>query len=199
MMKKKFKIGDIKVKRVEPQQLTDRLLLINLYFTQGLTLFIGLIWILLQKRNPIQVLNLPENTQFVAWGLGLAGVMLIVDFLLTYIVPEEVMDDGGINNLLFRGRPVWHIVLIAAIVAVCEELLFRGAIQYAFGPYWTSILFALIHVRYLRHWIPTGWVFLSSYGLGYIYIHTGSLWAPIVCHFVIDLFSGLVIRYRRES
>ncbi|MFE4710947.1 MULTISPECIES: CPBP family intramembrane glutamic endopeptidase [Paenibacillus] len=198
-MRKKFKIGDIKVKRVEPQQLTDRLLLLNLYITQGLTLFIGLIWILLQKRNPLQVINLPESTQFLYWGLGLAGLMLIVDFLMTYIVPEETMDDGGINDMLFRARPIWHIVLIAAMVAVCEEVLFRGAIQHAFGPYWTSILFALIHVRYLRHWIPTGWVFLSSYGLGYIYIHTGSLWAPILCHFVIDLFSGLVIRYRRES
>ncbi|MBT2288619.1 CPBP family intramembrane metalloprotease [Paenibacillus albidus] len=196
---KKFKFGEIKLKKVDPQQLTDRVLLLNLYITQGLTLIIGLIWILFQKRNPIQVLNFPENVQFVAWGLGLAGVMLIVDFFLTYIVPEDSMDDGGINEMLFRNRPVWHIVLIAAVVSVCEELLFRGAIQHAFGPYWTSILFAVIHIRYLRHWVPTGWVFLSSYGLGYIYIQSGTLWAPILCHFFIDLFSGLVIRYRRKS
>lgn len=196
---KKFKLGEVKLKKVSPEQLTDRMLLINLYVTQGLTLVIGLIWILLQRRNPIQLLNIPESAHFVAWGLGLAGVMLVVDFLLTFVVREETMDDGGINELLFGNRPVWHIVVIAAIVAVCEELLFRGAIQYAFGPYWTSILFALIHIRYLRHWIPTGWVFLSSYGLGYIYIMSGTLWAPIVCHFVIDLISGLVIRYRRQS
>lgn len=196
---KKFKLGEVKIKKVSPEQLTDRMLLINLYVTQGLTLVIGLIWILLQRRNPIQLLNIPESAHFVAWGLGLAGVMLVVDFLLTFVVREESMDDGGINELLFGNRPVWHIVVIAAIVAVCEELLFRGAIQYAFGPYWTSILFALIHIRYLRHWIPTGWVFLSSYGLGYIYIMSGTLWAPIVCHFVIDLISGLVIRYRRQS
>ncbi|WP_379129118.1 type II CAAX prenyl endopeptidase Rce1 family protein [Paenibacillus sp. sgz500958] len=196
---KKFKFDEIKIKKVSPQNLTERLLLVNLYFTQGLTLFIGLIWILFQKRNPLTVLNFPDSGHFVAWGLGLAGIMLVVDFFLTYIVPEESMDDGGINQLLFRGRPFWHIVLIAAVVSICEELLFRGAIQHSFGPYWTSILFAVIHVRYLRHWIPTGWVFLSSYGLGYIYIHSGSLWAPILCHFIIDLISGLIIRYRRES
>ncbi|MDQ0193021.1 membrane protease YdiL (CAAX protease family) [Paenibacillus wynnii] len=198
-MMKKFKFGDIKLKRATPQQLTERLLLLNLYITQGLTLIIGLIWILFQKRNPFQVLNFPDSGHFVAWGLGLAGIMLVVDFLLSFIVPEDTMDDGGINDLLFRKRPVWHIFLIAVVVSVCEEFLFRGAMQYAFGPYWTSILFAVIHVRYLRHWIPTGWVFLSSYGLGYTYILSGSLWAPIVCHFFIDLFSGLVIRYRRES
>lgn len=196
---KKFKFGEIKIKKVEPGQLTDRLLLLNLYITQGLTLIIGLIWILFQKRNPFELLILPEKVHFVAWGLGLAAVMLVVDYLLTHIVPEESMDDGGINDLLFRNRPVWHIIIIAAIVSFCEELLFRGAIQYSIGPYWTSIIFALIHVRYLRHFVPTGWVFLSSYGLGYIYIQSGSLWAPILCHFFIDLFSGLVIRYRRES
>jgi membrane protease YdiL (CAAX protease family) len=196
---KKFKLGEIKIKKADPQQLTDKLLLINLYITQGLTLFIGLIWILLQKRNPFHILNFPENIHFVYWGLGLAAIMLVVDFLLTHIVPEDSMDDGGINELLFGNRPLWHIIVIAAIVAVCEELLFRGAIQHSLGPYWTSILFAVIHVRYLRHWIPTGWVFLSSYGLGYIYIHSGSLWAPILCHFIIDVFSGMVIRYRRAS
>lgn len=196
---KKFKLGDIKIKKADPQQLTDKLLLINLYITQGLTLFIGLIWILLQKRNPIHILNFPDSVHFVYWGLGLAVIMLVVDFLLTHIVPEDSMDDGGINELLFGKRPLWHIVVISAVVAVCEELLFRGAIQQSLGPYWTSILFAVIHVRYLRHWIPTGWVFLSSYGLGLIYIHSGSLWAPILCHFLIDLFSGMVIRYRRVS
>lgn len=91
---KKFKFGEIKIKKVEPGQLTDRLLLLNLYITQGLTLIIGLIWILFQKRNPFQLLIFPENVHFVAWGLGLAAVMLVVDYLLTHIVPEESMDDG---------------------------------------------------------------------------------------------------------
>ncbi|MGM1046062.1 MAG: CPBP family intramembrane glutamic endopeptidase [Bacillota bacterium] len=193
---KKFKI---KIKKIEPHQLNDRLLLINLYLTQGLTLIVGLIWILFQNRNPFQLLALPSNGQFALWGLGLALSMFLIDMILSRIVPENSMDDGGINEMLFRKRPVWHIVIIAFIVSVCEELLFRGAIQHAFGPYWTSILFALIHVRYLKHWIPTGWVFLSSYGLGYIYIESGTLWAPIICHFAIDLISGMVIRFRRKE
>ncbi|UNK20489.1 CPBP family intramembrane metalloprotease [Paenibacillus sp. N3/727] len=193
---KKFKI---KIKKIEPHQLNDRLLLINLYLTQGLTLIVGLIWILFQDRNPFQLLALPSNGQFALWGLGLALSMFLIDMVLSRIVPENSMDDGGINEMLFRKRPVWHIVIIAFIVSVCEELLFRGAIQHAFGPYWTSILFALIHVRYLKHWIPTGWVFLSSYGLGYIYIESGTLWAPIICHFAIDLISGMVIRFRRKE
>lgn len=189
----------IKIKQIQPHQLTDRLLLINLYLTQGITLVVALVWIWLQQRNPFQLLTWPQDAGFALWGLGLALAMLLIDLLLSRVVPESSLDDGGINEMLFRGRPVWHIVLIAFIVSVCEELLFRGAVQHAFGPYWTSILFALIHVRYLRHWIPTGWVFLSSYGLGYIYIQAGTLWAPILCHFLIDLISGMIIRFRRKE
>ncbi|MBA9085391.1 hypothetical protein FHR92_001857 [Fontibacillus solani] len=196
---KKFKLGNIKIEKIEPDQLNERLLLINLYITQGLTLFIGLVILFFQKRNPISLFKLPENINFIYFGLGLAGIMFLVDMILSKFVSEDSMDDGGINEMLFKKRPLWHIALISIIVAICEELLFRGAIQHGIGPYWTSILFAVIHIRYLKHWIPTGWVFISSYGLGYIYILTGTLWAPILCHFLIDFVSGIVIRYRRES
>ncbi|EHS56602.1 MULTISPECIES: type II CAAX endopeptidase family protein [Paenibacillus] len=187
----------VKWKRAQIHELNDRLLLYNLYLTQGLTLLVGAVWIIFQQRNVLELFALPNSLHVLWWGLGLAAAMLLVDLVLSRVMPEDAMDDGGINQLLFQNRPIWHIICIAAVVSICEELLFRGAIQYSFGPYWTSILFAVIHIRYLRHWIPTGWVFLSSYGLGYIYVQTGSLWAPIICHFVIDLISGLALRFRR--
>ncbi|WP_411342945.1 CPBP family intramembrane glutamic endopeptidase [Paenibacillus sp. WLX1005] len=196
---KKKKIRSFKLQRVKPEQLTDRLLLANLYLTQGLTLLVGLIWIWAQGRNPLTLLKLPTDLNFVWWGLGLAAAMLVVDLFLSRVVPDNSMDDGGINEMIFKHRPIWHIVIITLIVGICEELLFRGALQYAFGPYWTSIIFAAIHFRYLKHWIPTGWVFVSSYALGYIYIESGTLWAPILCHFMIDLISGLIISLRREK
>lgn len=196
---KKFDIRKIRVQKVTADQLNDRLLLINLYVTQALTLIIGLIWLLFQRQNPLRLLEFPEGLHFLAWGAGLAAAVIAADLVLSRWVPKEASDDGGINEMLFRERPIWHIVLICLIVSVCEELLFRGAIQHSFGPYWTSIIFAAIHVRYLRHWIPTGLVFSISYGLGWIYIESGTLWAPIVAHFLVDLVMGLIIRFRRNT
>lgn len=196
---KKFDIRKIRVRKVSVDELDDRMLLINLYATQALTFIIGLIWVLFQHQNLIQLFTLPKELAVLLWGGGFAGVVIAVDLLISRFVPEEAADDGGVNDRIFRNRPIWHIAVISFVVAVCEELLFRGAVQHAIGPYWTSIVFATIHVRYLRHWIPTGLVFSISYGLGWIYMESGSIWAPIIAHFLIDFIMGLIIRFRRES
>lgn len=196
---KKFDIRNIRVRKVNVDEIDDRMLLINLYATQALTLIIGIIWLLFQRQNLVHLLALPDTLSTLWWGLALAAAVVAVDLLISRWVPDDATDDGGVNERIFKYRAVWHIAVISFIVAICEELLFRGAIQHAIGPYWTSIVFAAIHVRYLRHWIPTGLVFSISYGLGWIYEQSGSIWAPIIAHFAIDFVMGLIIRFRRES
>jgi hypothetical protein len=185
----------IKWKKVQIDEIDDRVLLINLYLTQLFTLLTALLLIFFQDTRLAELLSLPQDSRFFLWGSGFALAVVAIDLLLSRIVPEEAADDGGINKRVFANRPLWHIAVIAFVVAVCEELLFRGAIQYVLGPYWTSILFAAIHVRYLRHWLMTGLVFCISYGLGWIYLRTGTLWTPIVAHFWIDLIMGCILKY----
>ncbi|MFC5531711.1 CPBP family intramembrane glutamic endopeptidase [Cohnella yongneupensis] len=196
---KKFDIRKIRFRKVTVDQLSDRMLLLNLYMTQALTFIIGLIVVLLQGRNVIRLFELPRTWEFALWGGGLAIAVMIVNLGISRFVPDEAQDDGGINERMFRGRPIWHIAILSFIIGICEELLFRGAVQHAFGAYWTSILFAAIHVRYLRHWVPTGLVFSISYGLGWTMTHTGTIWTPIVAHFLIDFVMGSIIRLRREK
>ncbi|GIP15174.1 CAAX amino protease [Paenibacillus montaniterrae] len=200
MKKFKIKFRKIQFRQVSINELDDRVLLLNLYLTQALTLIIGLIWVFFQQQNLFSLLSIPDSIANVfLWGGGLALAAVAVDLLLSRFVPEELSDDGGVNEKIFANRPVWHIALICLVVGFCEELLFRGAVQHAFGPYWTSIIFAVIHVRYLKHWIPTGLVFCISYALGYIYIKTGTIWAPMFAHFLFDFIMGLMIKYRRET
>ncbi|BBI33165.1 CPBP family intramembrane glutamic endopeptidase [Cohnella abietis] len=196
---RKFDFRNIKIRKVTVDELNDKMLLANLYMTQALTLIIGIIWVLFQGRNPLSFFKLPIDSNFLWWGAGLAVVVLIFDLGISRFVPEDAADDGGVNERVFGNRAVWHIAVISLVVAICEEILFRGAIQHAFGPYWTSIIFAAIHVRYLRHWIPTGLVFIISYGLGWIMIQSGTLWAPIIAHFLIDFVMGCILRFRREE
>jgi membrane protease YdiL (CAAX protease family) len=197
---KKFNWRNIRIKKVDIKELDSRTLLINLYITQALTLIVGLIVILFQDSNKLFALfTIPGPYVILLWGLGFALLVLAVDLVVARWVPDDVTDDGGVNEMIFGGLPLWHIAVLSLVIAICEEVLFRGAIQHAFGPYWTSILFAAIHIRYLRHWIMTGLVFSISYGLGWIMIQTGTLWTPIVAHFIIDFAMGCIIRFRRTA
>lgn len=196
---KKLKLRDLKLKPIDIETIDDRLLLVNLYMTQGLTLLMGLLILAFERVNPIPLFGVGEWRAALLWGAGFAAAVLAFDLLISRWVPEEVTDDGGVNEKLFANRSIWHIALLSVIVAFCEELLFRGSIQHAWGPYWTSILFAAIHVRYLRHWLMTGLVFGISYGLGWIYTITGTLWCPIFAHFLIDFIMGAILRTRRDG
>jgi membrane protease YdiL (CAAX protease family) len=189
----------VRFQKVDLSKLDDKTLLLNVYLTQGITLLVAFVLFWTQGRSFVDVLSLPEGYEPWAWGVGFALSVLAVDGWISRWIPEEVTDDGGINELLFRRRPLWHIALLSFVVAVCEELLFRGAVQHWLGPYWTSILFAAVHVRYLKHWLMTGLVFSISYGLGWIAIRTGTLWTPIAAHFIIDFIMGTIIRYRGKG
>lgn len=197
-MMKKF-IRHFKIQRVNLDEVDDRFLLINLYVTQLIVLVAAVVIMLFQKPDIGAMFSFHAGSRILVWGICFAAAVLVVDLLISSRVPPEVTDDGGINEKIFRNRPLWHIALLSLVVAFCEELLFRGAIQASWGPYWTSILFAAIHIRYLQHWLMTGLVFGISYGLGWIYIQTGSLWTPIAAHFLIDFIMGCILRYRREE
>ncbi|MEW9699028.1 lysostaphin resistance A-like protein [Paenibacillus sp. SI8] len=197
---RKFDFKNIRFGKVDLNDLNDRALLLNLYITQLLTLIIGMIIVLFQSNNKIlSIFQISGGWKIPIWGCLFAIVVLGVDVLISRWIPKEVSDDGGINEMLFGRRAIWHIVLISLIVSICEELLFRGALQYWWGPYWTSIVFAAIHIRYLQHWLMTGMVFGISYGLGWIYQQTGSLWTPIIAHFIIDVVMGCILRFSKEE
>jgi membrane protease YdiL (CAAX protease family) len=188
-----------KLKPIDVDQLDDRTLLLNLYVTQAVTILIGITVLLFERVNPLRLFAPAQPERIALWGLAFAAVVLLSDVLVSHWAPKDAVDDGGVNDKLFARRPLWHIALMSLVVALCEETLFRGAVQHAWGPYWTSVLFAAIHFRYWRHWLMTGLVFSISYGLGWIYMQTGTLWTPVLAHFAIDFVMGCFIRYGKED
>ncbi|WP_431799075.1 CPBP family intramembrane glutamic endopeptidase [Halobacillus andaensis] len=133
------------------------------------------------------------------FGVFPAVVILSIDFLLMTVLPERFYDDGGINQKVFQHQTILHIFLLTLLIAVCEEVLFRGIIQTSFGYLAASTLFAIIHFRYLRKIVLFISVLFVSYFLGYMFEITSNLLVTITAHFLIDFILGVWIskRYRR--
>jgi membrane protease YdiL (CAAX protease family) len=180
---------------VDPREASRRLL-IHLYASQAVLMLTGTLllhWVdggwhrLFFRQDPV-----------IWWsGLGFGVLVVIADMVLTRVVPAHWWDDGGINRLLFQSRSFAHIVWIAWVVAVAEELLFRGALQSLIGLWVSSLLFTLVHFRYWKRIPLLLMVFAVSLGLGVLVEWSGSLVPAIVAHFVIDCVTGVRIRLER--
>lgn len=126
-------------------------------------------------------------------------IMFIGVFVLTfYLVPitETVFRETGklqkTYDILLSAK-TWQtyylkLLAICLIPAVCEEITFRAFFQTILGRiygkttglFMASLLFALAHnqLKFLHIYLLLGFIF------GWLYYLTGSIWLPIICHFL---------------
>lgn len=83
---------------------------------------------------------------------------------------------------------------LAAATAVSEELFFRGALLPIVGVWGQAAVFALLHPAPRRAWSYTAFTFIAGLVFGYLTLFTGSLWAAILAHFLVNLCGFLEVR-----
>ncbi len=98
-------------------------------------------------------------------------------------VMKSFLKMDSIGSLLF------NIFLIALVPALCEELLFRGAIQPVIGKIFgnphiaiilTGALFSMIHFQFYGFFAR----WMLGIILGYLFYWSKNLWYPIIAHFL---------------
>lgn len=178
--------------------LTDKDLLFHLYMTQIILLAISFIlgFLLFDHFSYLSKIHL-NDVNIAIIGIPAGVAVVIIDIVLMKLLPASFYDDGGLNERIFRKRSFLHIIVIAGLVAFSEELLFRGIIQTRVGLIFASIIFAIIHYRYLFNWFLFLNIILLSFVIGMIYEWTDNLAVTIVMHFVIDFLLGIYIKLRR--
>lgn len=112
------------------------------------------------------------------------------------------MEDNADNliNQFIAVKTIWgtlfNIFMIAIIPALGEELLFRGVIQkiftqmthnYHLGIWISALLFSALHMQFYG-FIPR---MLLGALFGYLLVFTGSIWLPILAHF-LNNFVGVL-------
>lgn len=178
------------------KHLTDKQIVQNLYFTQLLVLVLALVLSVFLFDNPESFFELftYKNHTSIYYGIGVAILVIIVDFIIFKVTPSDLVDDGGINEKIFSKRSILHIIFLTALIAFSEELLFRGVLQTNLGIWIASIIFAILHFRYLSKWVLFIMVVSISFLLGIVYDITDSLYTTIIAHFLIDLVFAIQIR-----
>ena len=183
------------------KNLSDEVLLMNAFITQGLVLVVALILGLFLFDDFTDFVSLFQwrDWNILIWGVSIGVVVVLYDLLLMKVFPSSYFDDGGINERIFRHLSFLKIFLLTITVAVCEEILFRGVIQHHTNVWIASLIFAVVHYRYLFNPFLFVNVTLLSFFIGLVYEHTSNLYVTITAHFLIDFLLGIYIKlqYRK--
>jgi uncharacterized protein len=181
--------------------LTEKELLFHLYLTQLILLTVSVIlglFIYRDIRFIGSLFNWSDGSIYTI-GLTVGILVVIIDLTLMKVLPKSYYDDGGLNERIFHNRNIFHIAFIALMVAFSEELLFRGIIQTHLGLMAASIIFAVIHYRYLFNWYLFANIIILSFVIGYIYQLTDNLAVTFVMHFIVDFLLGCFIMIKNKK
>lgn len=119
-------------------------------------------------RLGIRAVALPGDVVAVAAAtFGMLTMSVLVGGILAVVAPESVANATALNKLIIGAvsTPAGAI-LLGLFSGIGEEVLYRGALQPAFGLWGASLLFALHHVQYLNYALVV--VFLLGLALGFI-------------------------------
>ncbi|KRF63483.1 hypothetical protein ASG99_04980 [Bacillus sp. Soil768D1] len=183
------------------KQLTDKQLLYNLFITQiillTLAFFLGII--LFNDRSTFFDLFIFNDLNILLFGIPAGIIVVLFDLFMMRVTPSSYQDDGGINERIFSSLSYSMIFVVALVVAISEELLFRGVLQTHLGLLWTSIIFAAVHYRYLFNWFLFLNVLVLSFFIGFLFEWTNNLLVTITAHFLIDFILGVLIRRKQAK
>ncbi|GED01048.1 hypothetical protein BAT02nite_06920 [Bacillus atrophaeus] len=180
-------------------QLSDGDMLKQLYMTQLIVIIVSAVagLFLFQHANAFFKLWNIRDPRIIWYGVSLAVIVIILDLAVMKWCPPHLYDDGGINKKLFSKRSVPHIIFLTLLIAFTEEILFRGVLQTHIGLWTASLVFAVLHFRYLTKWLLFIMVTAISFLLGLIYEWTDNLFVPVMAHFIIDVVFACQIRFQQ--
>jgi membrane protease YdiL (CAAX protease family) len=140
---------------------------------------------------------------------AIPGINLLADLNNRIVLPEcfssleqsfrQMEEEAALLTERFmQADNVWVMMinmgLMAVLPALAEEMSFRGVLQQLLGgrthvAIWlTAVIFSAIHMQFYG-FIPR---MLMGALFGYVFVWTGSLWVPIVMHFVNNGMAVLV-------
>jgi membrane protease YdiL (CAAX protease family) len=138
----------------------------------------------LVRPQPYQVLlALAAAGAFYAFSTG-------VDALAMRLTPDLSRQVGAASQRLFGqlGSPL-GIATIALAAGICEETLFRGALQPRLGLIWTAVLFTAVHTEYGVS-LDALAVFVLAVALGLIRLFTNTT-TSATCHVAYNALVGV--------
>lgn len=124
-------------------------------------------------------LGRPGAAPVLAALAGTAVLLAATPWMMRFDWAQRITE---LVRQVFGSLTLTQALWLGLVSGVCEELLFRGALQPMLGVVPASILFALAHL------IGGWWIFALAVGLalGILYDWGGNLWPCVLAHGLLN-------------
>lgn len=163
----------------------------------GLTMVIAaLFWVsVLRGRDALQewfAVGYWADIPFdIAAGLLLGGSFSLVVWGLSALIPAFRKIRERLNDTLeLSAFEWWHVIVLALLAAIPEEIFFRGAMQPVLGLLLTALIFGALHALSSTYFLYAS---VAGLLLGLMVDERGSLWMAIAAHFAVDYVSLVLL------
>ena len=146
---------------------------------------------------------------FINWLVALNGQLQLPSLFkdLEAWMKTSEQQAGDLTAAFMKGSSIGillaNLLVMAVIPAIGEELFFRGILQKILQSWMksinmavvlASIIFSIFHFQFYGFLPRT----ILGLMLGYLYAWTGSLWVPMLFHFIFNAGS-VVVAYMENS
>lgn len=176
-------------------EISKRIFLLNIILSQVIVSGVGLLLIftILKDVRLTNLFKFAFSTQaLVVVLVGSSSLILLQVIIHKFVTSDRLFDE--LNLVLMNKFDLRELFFIFLGGSIAEEFLFRGLLQPELGIWLTSILFVIIHFRYYKRFYILAEVFLMGVILGFTYAITSLLWVPIVCHFLVNYLTAVLIK-----
>jgi len=187
-----FDYGNLNLQKTSEQQL-----IIQFFTFLGTILVVWLFMKYVDKEKFINVgFQLKNRINEFSTGLLIGFIIMLLGFGFL-----ELIDEIQFQGIVFDLKEFTLSILLFILVALAEEIFFRGYVlrnlMNSYNKYLalviSSVIFSLIH-GFNPNIDIIGFtnIFLSGILLGITYIHTKNLWFPIALHFSWNFFQTVL-------
>lgn len=167
--------------------------LVGLGAAGGLLMVIGgVVWALLAGQD-LPAAWFPRDSWLhdVSLGVLVGEVFTFLAWRAFQKVPSLRRVGRMLTSVLdMRALRFHHALLLGLLAGIPEEILFRGAMQPAWGLLLASVIFGALHAISFAYFL---YATCAGLLLGALALWRDGLWAPIAAHTVIDVLMFLLL------
>ncbi len=172
--------------------------------TQLIVAGVPLLIVLYTKKSVLETFRLRgcKPGYFAGAVLLMLGAILlgmILTAVTSSLFPDSAKAMSASTDMIYKLGFGWTLLLVAALPAVCEELMFRGfllsAMEKHMKPRTAMLLVAVLFGAYHMNVVQSVTTALIGLVIVYVSYHSGSIFPGMLMHFINNGLSCIVTFY----